>query len=91
LLPLTTIGWQAYYLAIAQGNLGSLDESVKLLKEVISLNPDNALAYKDLGVLYLYKLKDIKSGIEYLEKSLEISPNQGEAENIRKTLKSLKR
>jgi len=80
-----------YYLAIAQGNLGSLDESVNLLKEVISLNPDNALAYKDLGVLYLYKLKDIKSGIEYLEKSLQLSPDQPEAENIRKTLLNLKR
>ncbi len=80
-----------YYLAIAHGNLGRFTESVKLLKEVIRLNPDNALPYKDLGVLYLYKLKDTKSGIEYLEKSLQLSPDQPEAENIRQTLLNLKR
>ena len=80
-----------YYLAIAHGNIGNIDESVKLLKEVIRLNPDYAPAYKDLGVLYLYKLKDVKSGVEYLERSLRISPDQPEAENIRKTLLSFKK
>ena len=80
-----------YYLAIAHGNIGNVEESVKLLKEAISLRPDYAPAYKDLGVLYLYKLKDVKSGIEYLERSLQVSPDQPEAENIRKTLLNLKK
>ena len=59
--------------------LNQLDNSIKLLNEVIDLDPKISNAYSNLGIIYI-KQRNFKSEI-YILKSLEINPKNLDAYN----------
>ena len=67
------------YIALASiyKNENNFRESIKLLKQVISLDSENSKAIFDLGIIYSH-LGEVKKGIKLLKKSLEIDPFNNE-------------
>ncbi len=68
------------------------DEAVGSFRKVIELDPDNTLglavmAYNNMGTIYLYQLKDRESAVRCFRRSLEISPDQPQAEQIRRLIR----
>jgi serine/threonine protein kinase/lipopolysaccharide biosynthesis regulator YciM len=58
-----------------------VDESIKLLKKAIAVDPKFAMAYKELGWAYAYK-NDLDKRREYFKKALEYSTNLPEREKL---------
>jgi tetratricopeptide (TPR) repeat protein len=56
-------------LGLAYCRSGAMDEGIELLKRAVSLKPDWAQPYEDLGLLALSR-GDKKSGIEYLKEAV---------------------
>ena len=84
-----------YQYAIISSQLYDTDTAERIFKKVIGMNPDNALAHKDLGVIYLnkrlfeyanylYSVAKYKEADEYYEKALSISDDV-----IAKTLRAM--
>lgn len=69
-----------YNLANALQLSGRIREAEEEYKKTINLNPHHQLAYYNLGYLYFNDLKDPWKGIEMLKKSLEIDPNDVDAQ-----------
>ena len=59
------------YFARSKYALGELDEAERLLNEVLTIDPDNALAFKYLGYIETDK-KNYDKALEYFEKVPEI-------------------
>jgi len=70
---------------------GMVEETIKAYIHALELQPDYAEVCKNLGVLYYQKKGDDKRGAYYLEKSLELDPEQHEAKQIRALLQFIKR
>ncbi len=49
------------------------DQAIKMLESVISLDPTRALAYHNIGAIYLLKKEKTKAK-EYLQKAVELAP-----------------
>ena len=62
---------------------GAVEEATRAYLHALKLKPDYAEVCKNLGVLYYNKKGDIKRSAYYLKKSLELNPEQHEAEQIR--------
>lgn len=69
-----------YNLANALQLSGRIVEAEHEYLKTITLNPRHQLAYYNLGYLYFNDLKDPWKGIEMLKKSLEIDPNDVDAQ-----------
>ncbi len=57
------------------------------LKRAVELDPNYDIAFLNLGVLYFYHLKDSRQARVYFKRSLELAPNQPQAEKLRRLLK----
>ena len=55
-------------------SLGRFDESVASYKECIKLDPNFALAYNNLGLIYFNNKNDIKKSENYYKKSIFLDP-----------------
>jgi len=51
---------------------------------VIKLKPDDAESYYNLGVIFGEYLNDRKKAISYFKKYLSLSPDDADAERVRK-------
>jgi len=81
-----------FLLATVYHRKEKIDAAVKGYEELIKINKEHSAtfkAYKNLGIIYLNNLKDMRKVTEYFRKSLEIAPHQGEAENMKALIKNL--
>jgi tetratricopeptide (TPR) repeat protein len=65
-------------LAIQAAELKKYDEAVELWKKIISLQPDNASAYMNLGHAYL-QLGEYEDALRASKKAMELDPKMKEA------------
>jgi Tfp pilus assembly protein PilF len=70
--------------------IGKPDVAVKEYREALKINPRHPLAWRNLGVVLEYDLKDNKQAIEAYEKYLAAAPSAKEAENVRQEIAKLK-
>jgi tetratricopeptide (TPR) repeat protein len=81
-----------FLLATVYHRKEKIEAAVKGYEELIKINKEHSAtfkAYKNLGIIYLNNLKDMRKVTEYFRKSLEIAPHQGEAENMKALIKNL--
>jgi tetratricopeptide (TPR) repeat protein len=70
--------------------IGKSDVAVKEYREALKIDPRHPLAWRNLGVVLQYDLKDRKQAIEAYEKYLATAPNAQEVERVRQELAKLK-
>jgi tetratricopeptide (TPR) repeat protein len=68
----------------------TVDRAEFYFKKALELNPKNALAMRNLGIIYYFYLKKNKEAAVYFSRSLSINPNQQGADNIRTLIKQIK-
>lgn len=82
-----------FNMAVALGDLGHFDESLKILEDVIEKDASIIEAYDSLGYVY-YKKGDLKTAKTYYQKMIELNPSHQKAKNaiaiITKELSNLK-
>jgi len=64
-----------YELAMLNERLGRLDETERLLRQVITLDPDHAQAYNALGYTLADHNKRLPEALDLITQALELSPN----------------
>ena len=75
-------------LAIAAQKMELRDETEQRLQEVLSLNPNNSKALRNMGILLMEKGDD-SSAADYFSRSLQIDPHQANAAAIREFVDSI--
>jgi tetratricopeptide (TPR) repeat protein len=68
----------------------TIDRAEFYFKKAVELNPNYALAMRNLGIIYYFHLKKFKEAAVYFSRSLSINPNQQEADNIRILIEKIK-
>jgi protein O-mannosyl-transferase len=68
----------------------TIDRAEFYFKKSVELNPNYALAMKNLGIIYYFHLKKTKEAVVYFSRSLSIDPNQQGADKIRILIKQIK-
>ena len=76
----STHGDAQYNLANALHLSGRIKEAEIEYTKMIAINPQHQLAYYNLGYIYFHEMRDPWKGIEMLKKSLEIDPNDIDAQ-----------
>ncbi len=71
-------------------NTGQPQKAVEEYRKALQINPYHAFAHRNLGVVMAFDLNDKKTAIREFEKYLELAPNAPDANDIRKTLQTLK-
>lgn len=66
-----------YYLANLFERLKRYDESSQIIKGIIETDPKNAQAWNFLGYALLERGHDIEEAYSYINKAVELSPNDG--------------
>ncbi|MBC18322.1 tetratricopeptide repeat protein [Pseudodesulfovibrio indicus] len=67
-----------YHYAIALLNLDKFHESVAQFERLVAINPKNYHGYYYLGMIHVYYLDDSSKGKEYLQKVIELNPDDKE-------------
>ncbi len=70
------------------GNLGNNSEALKVFEKLISLDPNYADAFYQLGIIYL-GLNDNAKAKEYFQKFIEMDPENTNASVAKEILKTL--
>jgi glycosyltransferase involved in cell wall biosynthesis len=65
-------------IAVQAGEAGKYDDALRWWRKVIEIDPNEAVAYYNMGSVYLF-MKRYAEAIEVTRKSLEISPDRKEA------------
>jgi tetratricopeptide (TPR) repeat protein len=85
-------------LPYAHTNLGivyylkdSPQEAVAELKRALEINPDHVEAHVNLGIIYHYVLKDDRTALQHLKRSLEIAPNLPQADLVRNIIREIEK
>jgi len=68
-----------------------IQEAIRLFSKAIELDSGSAEIHKNLGALFYYDLKDYQKALLHFQRSLELSPNQEQAETLRGLVGVLKR
>jgi tetratricopeptide (TPR) repeat protein len=66
-------------LGAALSDAGRKDEAVAVLKKAISINPDHAEAYYNIGRIYLVSSEQTDEAIRMLRRAIEIAPDYPDA------------
>jgi protein O-mannosyl-transferase len=56
----------------------------------VEIKPNNALAMRNLGIIYYFHLKKPKQAAVYFSRALSVDPNQNDADSIRVLVKKIK-
>jgi tetratricopeptide (TPR) repeat protein len=78
-------------IGVAYKNSGDLQKAEESYLKAIEYNPDYAAPYKNLGILYLNFLKRPVNAVAALRKSLEIDPDQPDAQIMKNLILSYDR
>jgi tetratricopeptide (TPR) repeat protein len=76
-------------LGIVYNKLGEYDSSIMAFEHMLKLDPSHFLACKNLGLMYS-DLDDLPRAMEYLQKALQLAPNEQEAETIQNEMKMIR-
>ncbi|MBM4054846.1 MAG: tetratricopeptide repeat protein [Planctomycetes bacterium] len=76
-------------LGTVYANAGMADDSIREYKETLRLQPNYITAYKNLGMVYLNYKKDVQNAIEYFREFIKRSPDNNEAEEIRRMIEKI--
>jgi protein O-mannosyl-transferase len=68
----------------------TIDRAEFYFKKAVELNPNYALAMRNLGIIYYFHFKKTKEAGVYFSRSLSIDPYQEGADNIRILIKQIK-
>ena len=69
---------------------GRPQQAVEEYRKAMQINPYHAFAHRNMAVVLAFDLHDKKAGVKEFEKYLELAPNAPDADEIRKTVVSLK-
>ncbi|MGB9735001.1 MAG: tetratricopeptide repeat protein [bacterium] len=72
-------------------NNNHTEKAIQLVKEIIAMHPDNAMFYNILGYVYLKYTNNTYEAKKMFETSLSISPQQKEADEIKRIILQLSR
>ena len=75
-----------YELASLLSNKGKPEESGKLLKRVLEIKPDHALAHYSIGMHYFYDKNDRPNAKTHLERFLELGQDPAKIDNAKSVL-----
>ncbi|QPJ61729.1 MAG: tetratricopeptide repeat protein [Candidatus Nitronauta litoralis] len=53
------------------------------LRKAVELNPGYASAFRSLGILHYYYMKEPRAGVAFLKRSLHLNPDQPDADKVR--------
>jgi regulator of sirC expression with transglutaminase-like and TPR domain len=67
-----------------------MSRAEKEFRKALEMNPNHAIAHRNLGVVLAYDLKKKDGAVKEFERYLQLSPNAPDADNIRQTIASLK-
>ncbi len=67
-------------------NKGKPEESGKLLKRVLEIKPDHALAHYSIGMHYFYDKNDRPNAKTHLERFLELGQDPAKIDNAKSVL-----
>ena len=68
-----------------------IQEAIRLFSKAVKLDSGSAEIHKNLGALFYYDLKDYQKALLHFQRSLELSPNQKQAETLKGLVGVLKR
>jgi tetratricopeptide (TPR) repeat protein len=74
---------------LKRGTIPDMMESIKVLKEITRLKPDEAEAYKNLGFTYLFRVEDYEEAYRYFKTSLRVDPEQPGADKLSRIVEAL--
>jgi tetratricopeptide (TPR) repeat protein len=66
-----------YSLAVTNFSAGKETESIKIMKDLLELNPDNADALNYIGYTYADKGVNLDEAESYIKKAMKLAPNTG--------------
>ncbi len=66
-----------YSLAVTNFSAGNDTESIKIMKDLLELNPDNADALNYIGYTYADKGVNLDEAESYIKKAMKLAPNTG--------------
>ena len=69
----------------------SAKKEAEIQEKAVELDPDSAGIHKNIGALYYYDVKDYEKAVFHFHKSLELNPNQEQAEKLRSLIIGLKK
>jgi len=72
-----------YNLGIAYAAKGMHKKAARELRLSLKYNPEDYSACRDLGILFFKYKKDPNNSLHYLNKALELAPNDGERKKIK--------
>lgn len=73
----------AYNLGVIYGEKGKFAQAIKEYEKAISIDPANALAYYNLGILYENYSKEMKKAMECYKKYLQLQPKSEDMDIIK--------
>ena len=78
-----------FTLAIFLQNAHRNEEAVEMYQEVLRMNPDHAMTYHNLAILYANEIKDYDKALSCLHKTIFLAPHQEHAAEIKSSIKRL--
>lgn len=67
-----------------------LQGAIRLFLKAVELDPYSAGTHRNIGALYYYDVIDYEKALYHFHKSLELNPNQDQAEKLRSLVRKLK-
>lgn len=64
-------------------------EAIEMYQEVLKINPDHAVTYKNLGILYLNEMKEYDKALKSFRRSIALAPKQEQAAEMEAVIKQL--
>ena len=64
-------------------------EEIEIYKEVLRMDPDHAVTYKNLVILYLNEMKEYDKALKSFRRSIALAPEQEQAAEMEAVIKQL--
>jgi tetratricopeptide (TPR) repeat protein len=64
-----------YYLGLIYGKISDVDRAIEHWKQAVQLDPDNSLAWRNLGLAHVNEKGDMEKGLEYYTQAFILAPD----------------
>jgi cytochrome c-type biogenesis protein CcmH/NrfG len=71
-------------------NAGQPQKAVEAYKKALAINPNHLNAYRNLGVVSAFDLRDRKTAVQAFEEYLRLAPNAQDAAQVKQLIANLK-